>query len=110
MKGTGEFKDGGGKMRYEGIETTTDFAANLRIVARAALAKPDSLIMAIVHNFCDTAHCIAGWACVLLPGGAEAEAAYGWKIAGLKLLGAEAALHFNDCDEDAREFLQAHLN
>jgi hypothetical protein len=55
---------------------------------------------------CDTTHCIAGWA-IHLSGekGKELEDKLGSASAGMVLLGVEAATHFYDTNEKAREWL-----
>jgi hypothetical protein len=74
-------------------------------VAEAALASPDALYMGSWHK-CDTAHCIAGWA-IHLSGqrGYELEEKLGSSSAGMVLLGVDAATHFYDTNENAREWL-----
>jgi hypothetical protein len=100
----------GGRISLDGkpIASGAEAEVNLRIVANTALSTSESLKMAKVHD-CDTIHCIAGWACILLPGGRELEAKYGWQTAGLALLGAEAASHFFCGDHDGRQFLEKFL-
>ena len=77
----------------------------LAAVALHALATPQSLDMGRWHS-CDTTHCIAGWA-IHLAGdeGYELERKFNPSVAGLILLGAEAAKHFDLSDGDAREWL-----
>ena len=77
----------------------------LAAVALHALATPQSLDMGRWHS-CDTTHCIAGWA-IHLAGdeGYELERKFNPSVAGLILLGAEAAKHFGLSDGDARKWL-----
>jgi hypothetical protein len=74
-------------------------------VSESALASPDALYMGDWHK-CDTTHCIAGWA-IHLSGkkGKELEDKLGSASAGMVLLGVEAATHFYDTNDDAREWL-----
>jgi hypothetical protein len=60
---------------------------------------------------CDTTHCIAGWA-VHLAGdeGKALEAKHGTHLAGLSLLGPEAAEHFYEDNEAATAWLRAKLD
>jgi hypothetical protein len=60
---------------------------------------------------CETTHCIAGWA-VHLAGeeGKALEVKHDTHLAGLSLLGHEAAAHFYDNNEAATAWLQAKLN
>jgi hypothetical protein len=60
---------------------------------------------------CETTHCIAGWAVHLA--GAEGKALeekHGAYLAGLSLLGPEAAAHFYDNNETATAWLRAKLD
>ena len=88
------------------VPSAEEAAPLLKQVAQAALATPDALDMGCWHA-CETTHCISGWA-VALSGdkGKELEANYGSANAGMLLLGIEAATHFYDDDESAREWLQ----
>ena len=81
----------------------------LKKVAEHALAEEDSSEMDKWH-YCDTIHCIAGWAIHLHPEGKELEEKYGSENAGLFLLGHEAHSHFFDDNEDATEYLVSVLN
>ena len=84
-------------------------ATRIAAVARAAL-EADALNMRTWHT-CETTHCIAGWA-VHLAGdeGKALEAKYDTHLAGLSLLGHEAAAHFYDDHEDATAWLRAKLD
>jgi hypothetical protein len=60
---------------------------------------------------CETTHCIAGWA-VHLAGdeGKALEEKHGSYLAGLALLGSEAAAHFFNNNEAATAWLRAKLD
>ncbi len=79
-------------------------AQRIRAVAQAALASDDA------WHTCETTHCIAGWA-IHQAGeeGRKLEAQYGAPMAGLRLLGVEAAAHFYDSNADARAWLASKL-
>ena len=77
---------------------------NLKEVAKIALST--GLQMHSVHSGCGTTHCIAGWACAMLPNGKLLEQKLGWEEAGRLLLGNDAASHFFDSDEQGRAFLK----
>ena len=79
----------------------------LAALAPLALAQ-DALGMDQVHT-CHTTHCMSGWACHALPGGMELENDHDWFSAGFYLLGAEAASHFFESNEDATKFLQRYM-
>ena len=85
-----------------------DQERNLRIVAALALSSSESLDMGAVHR-CNTTHCMAGWAIHALPYGYKLEEKYSWWIAGLHLLGAEAARMFYASEDTARSFLEQYL-
>ena len=93
----------------QGLVIAADAPARLLAVARAAL-QPGALEMADWHT-CPTTHCISGTA-VYQAGevGRFLEAVVGNHMAGLHLLGAEAALHFYDSNEQAREYLQGVID
>jgi len=93
-----------------GLPIAADAPARLRAVAIAALADADALEMDTWHT-CETTHCIAGWA-IYQAGepGRILEALHGSAIAGRLLLGNEAAMHFHDDNDDAREWLQSVLD
>jgi len=112
VAGKGKIVEFGGVILYNGkrIAHGKKAKANLRIVAKAALAYPDSLEMSCVHKICGTSHCIAGWACMVLPDGNAVEESAGWHTAGMALLGAEAASHFYDTNKNARKYLQQFID
>ena len=91
------------------IASPEQAAPRIAAVARAAL-QADALHMGAWHT-CDTTHCIAGWA-VHLAGdeGKALEAKHGTHLAGLSLLGPEAAEHFYEDNEAATAWLRAKLD
>jgi hypothetical protein len=91
------------------IATPEQAAPRIAEVAKAAL-EADALNMGVWHT-CETTHCIAGWA-VHLAGdeGKALEAEHGTHLAGLSLLGHEAAAHFFDNNEAATAWLRAKLD
>jgi hypothetical protein len=97
--------------RAKGLDLPTPeiAAERLRAVAAAALASADALDMNNWHK-CETTHCIAGWA-IHLAGkeGYDLERRSSHHMAGLQLLGIEAASHFYDTTEDARAWLKSKL-
>lgn len=99
---------GGAKLDFE-IATPEQAAPRIAEVAKAALADERALNMLDWHT-CETTHCIAGWA-IQLAGdqGKALEDKFGSHIAGLSLLGTEAASHFYDTIEDASAWLRAQL-
>ena len=99
----------GARVGNELIPTAEQAAPLLAEVAAAALASNNSLDMSTWHT-CETTHCIAGWA-IQLAGkrGAALEKEYGSQFAGLALLGAEAASHFFDTNEQARRWLRTKV-
>jgi hypothetical protein len=90
-----------------GLTIASDAPERLQAVAEAILNDNSTLKMDDWHN-CDTTHCLAGWA-IHQAGelGGLLEAAAGPHMAGLQLLGAEAAEHFYDSNEDARIWLES---
>ena len=91
------------------IATPEQAAPRIAEVAKAALADERALNMLDWHT-CETTHCIAGWA-IQLAGdqGKALEDKFGPHIAGLSLLGTEAASHFYDNVEDATAWLKTRL-
>ena len=77
-------------------------------VAAKALATNDALDMDIWHT-CETTHCIAGWANHLHPEGRLLEHFTSPYLAARLLLGDEAASHFFDSNDAAREWLKQFL-
>jgi hypothetical protein len=92
-----------------GLKIAADAPARLLAVARAAL-QPGALYMNDWHT-CETTHCISGWA-VHLAGevGRVLETAVGVHMAGLYLLGVEAAGHFYDTNKEATKYLQSVID
>jgi hypothetical protein len=93
-----------------GFEIASPDQAAPRIieVAKAAL-EPGALNMDIWHTS-ETTHSIAGWAIYLAGEKGKALAdRFDPYIAGLSLLGPEAALHFYDTDENATAWLKSKL-
>ena len=93
-----------------GLPIAADAPARLRAVAMASLADADALNMDTWHT-CETTHCIAGWA-IHQAGepGRILEALHGPALAGRLLLGDDAAMHFLDDNDVAREWLQSVLD
>ena len=91
------------------IASPEQAAPRIAAVARSAL-QAKALNMGTWHT-CETTHCIAGWA-VHLAGdeGKALEAKHGPYLAGLSLLGHEAAAHFYDSNQDATAWLRAKLD
>jgi hypothetical protein len=81
---------------------------NLRLIAPLALAE-SALDMKNVHT-CETMHCMAGWACYAIPGGAELEKKHGWMATGAHFLGMDAANLFYSTNKKAAEFLRQYVD
>ncbi len=98
----------GAEIDFE-IATPEQAAPRIAEVAKAALASERALNMGDWHT-CETTHCIAGWA-IQLAGdqGRALEDKFGPHVAGLSLLGTEAASHFYDSNEDATAWLKSKL-
>jgi hypothetical protein len=91
-----------------GLPIVADAADRLQQVATTVLANPTVLTMGLWHSECGTVHCLAGWAIHLAgPIGATLEALHGPHMAGLLLLGTEAAAHFYDGNEEVLEWLRS---
>ncbi len=92
----------------KGLPIAADHLQRLRAVASEVLSNPQNLHMTNWHNDCGTAHCLAGWA-IHQAGtlGEVLEKLHGPHIAGLLLLGVDAAEHFYDSNEEAIEWLQS---
>ncbi len=83
--------------------------ARIAAVAALALADDNALNMGNWHT-CETAHCIAGWAVHQAgPAGYLLEEMMGPHAAGAILLGDDAAKHFYDSGDQAREWLASFL-
>jgi len=92
----------------KGLPIAADHLQRLRAVASEVLAGPQNLHIANWHHDCGTAHCLAGWAIHQAgPLGEVLEKLHGPYIAGLLLLGADAAEHFYDSNEEAIEWLKS---
>ena len=92
----------------EGLPIAEDAPDRLQAVAATVLAQPAALQMSAWHDDCGTAHCLAGWAIHQAgPVGAVLEQLHGPRLAGLLLLGTEAAQHFYDSNETALEWLRS---
>jgi uncharacterized protein YjbI with pentapeptide repeats len=92
----------------KGLPIAADHLQRLRAVASEVLSNHQNLDMKNWHNDCGTAHCLAGWA-IHQAGtlGEVLEKLHGPYMAGLLLLGADAAAHFYDSNEEAIEWLQS---
>ena len=92
----------------KGLPIAKDSPARLQAVAATVLAQPAALQMGAWHGACGTVHCLAGWAIHQAGAvGAVLERMHGSHMAGLLLLGAEAARHFYDSNETALEWLRS---
>jgi hypothetical protein len=91
-----------------GLPIAADAQQRLHAVASHVLAHPQILQMGSWHNECGTAHCLAGWA-IHQAGtlGEVLEKLHGPYMAGLLLLGSNAAAHFYDSNDDAIAWLQS---
>ena len=91
-----------------GLPIAADAQQRLRAVASHVLAHPKILQMGGWHSECGTTHCLAGWAIHQAgPLGEVLENLHGPHMAGLLLLGVDAAEHFYDENDDAIEWLQS---
>ena len=91
-----------------GLPVAEDAPQRLQAVAAHVLAQPEVLQMAAWHSDCGTAHCLAGWAIHQAgPLGAVLEKVHGPHLAGMLLLGTEAAAHFYDDNEAAMDWLRS---
>jgi hypothetical protein len=89
-----------------GMAIVSDASIRLANVAATVLAAPESLEMRDWHC-CDTSHCLAGWAIHQAGAlGQLLEDVHGPHMAGLMLLGIEAAAHFYDSNDQALEWLR----
>jgi hypothetical protein len=92
----------------KGLPIAEDAPARLQAVAATVLAQPAALQMSAWHSDCGTTHCLSGWAIHQAgPVGAVLERLHGPHLAGLLLLGTEAAEHFYDSNETALEWLRS---
>ena len=91
-----------------GLPIAADAQQRLRAVASHVLAHPKILQMGGWHSECGTTHCLAGWAIHQAgPLGEVLENLHGPHMAGLLLLGVDAAEHFYDGTDEAIEWLQS---
>ena len=92
----------------KGLPIVSDSQQRLRAVASEVLAFPNGLQMEAWHGDCGTTHCLAGWAIHHAgPIGKVLEQLHGPYMAGLLLLGVDAAEHFYDSKDDAIAWLQS---
>lgn len=91
-----------------GLPIVADAPARLHAVAAQVLRDPSSLRMRSWHSKCGTVHCLAGWAIHQAgPIGATLEALHGAHLAGLFLLGHDAADRFYRSNEEVLEWLRS---
>jgi hypothetical protein len=89
-----------------GLPIASDSQERLKAVAQQVLDQPDHLDMTNWHSKCGTTHCLAGWAIQQAgPVGEILEKLHGSHLAGLLLLGTEAANHFYDSKLDVIPWL-----
>ena len=92
----------------KGLPIAADHLQRLRAVANEVLANPARLQMTAWHSDCGTTHCLAGWAIHHAgPIGKVLEQLHGPYMAGLLLLGVDAAEHFHDSNDDAINWLRS---
>ena len=91
----------------QGLVIAADSEQRLKEVASIILSGEGELLMSHWHS-CETTHCLAGWA-IHQAGevGKILEANVGPHMAGMQLLGVEAASHFYDSTEDAMKWLES---
>jgi uncharacterized protein YjbI with pentapeptide repeats len=91
----------------KGLPIAADAPARLQAVAAQVLSNPDCLRMNLWHSNCGTAHCLAGWAIRQAgPMGATLEALHGAHLAGLLLLGHDAAARFYQPNDEVLQWLR----
>ena len=91
----------------QGLPIVADAPARLQAVAAQVLSSPDCLRMNLWHSNCGTAHCLAGWAIHQAgPIGATLEALHGAHLAGLLLLGHDAAARFYQSNDEVLQWLR----
>jgi len=91
-----------------GLPIADDAPQRLQAVAAAVLDGDGATLAMGCWHTCDTTHCLAGWA-IHQAGtiGKTLESLHGPHMAGLLLLGHEAASHFYDSDKEAIEWLRS---
>ena len=91
-----------------GLPIVDDAPQRLQAVAATVLDGDGATLAMGDWHTCDTTHCLAGWA-IHQAGtiGKTLESLHGPHMAGLLLLGHEAAGHFYDSDEDAIKWLRS---
>jgi uncharacterized protein YjbI with pentapeptide repeats len=91
-----------------GLPIADDAPQRLQAVAAAVLDGDGATLAMGNWHTCDTTHCLAGWA-IHQAGtiGKTLESLHGPHMAGLLLLGHEAAGHFYDSDKEAIEWLRS---
>ena len=94
--------------RAIGLPIVDDAPQRLQSVAATVLSNDGATLAMGKWHTCDTTHCLAGWA-IHQAGtiGKTLESLHGPHLAGLLLLGHEAASHFYDNNEDATEWLRS---
>jgi hypothetical protein len=91
----------------KGLPIAADAPARLQAVAAQVLSAPCCLRMDSWHSNCGTAHCLAGWAIHQAgPIGATLEALHGAHLAGLLLLGYDAAARFYQSNDEVLQWLR----
>jgi len=91
----------------QGLPIVADAPARLQAVAAQILSKPACLRMSEWHSDCGTAHCLAGWAIHQAgPIGATLERLHGAHLAGLLLLGHDAAARFYQSNDEVLQWLR----
>ena len=91
----------------QGLPIAADAPARLQSVAAEVLSSPGCLRMDSWHSDCGTAHCLAGWAIHQAgPIGATLEQLHGAHLAGLLLLGHDAASRFYQSNDEVLQWLR----
>jgi hypothetical protein len=91
----------------QGLPIVADAPARLQAVAAQILSNPACLRMSEWHSDCGTTHCLAGWAIHQAGSiGATLEALHGPHLAGLLLLGHDAAAQFYQSNDSVLEWLR----
>jgi hypothetical protein len=91
----------------KGLPIAADAPARLQAVAAQVLSTPCCLQMNSWHSDCGTSHCLAGWAIHQAgPIGATLERLHGAHLAGLLLLGHDAAARFYQSNDEVLQWLR----